>query len=676
MKKQLTLFMLLMVGILLAAAVFAGESKPAEIHGFNPASMDTSAKPCDDFYQFANGNWLANNPIPADRSSWGAGSELSEKNLQVLREILDDAAKHTTASAGSIKQKVGAFYRSGMDEKKIETDGAKPLDQEFSRIAGIKNTEDLLKVIARLHRSNVNVSFGFFVYQDFKNSDQNARWLYQGGLGMPDRDYYTSDDEKMKGIRQEYVLHVQKMFELLGDSTEKAQAESKSVMDFETRLAKASMTPVEQRDPNAIYNKKTFADLVSLTPNISWKVYFDGIGLAEPADTIVGQPLFLKEVDSMFHDVSLDDWKTYLRWQLINSTASLLSSPFVNEDFHFNSAVIRGTKELRPRWKRILSSTDQRLGEALGQLYVEKVFGAEAKERARIMVENLMAALRDRLMDLDWIGEDTRKQAIRKLNAITVKIGYPDNWRDYSKLAVDQPAYVLNVMQADEFEFQRNLNKLGKAPDRTEWGITPPTVDAYYNPTFNEIVFPAGILQPPFFDAKADDAANYGAIGSVIGHELTHGFDDQGHQFDADGNLKSWWTPKDEENYKARATLVEKQYDEYIAIDTLHINGKLTLGENIADFGGLKIAYLAFQKATKDKPPGDVNGYTPDQRFFLAFAQGWRRNIRPETVRLMVATDPHSPTRYRVLGPLSRMPEFLKAFGCQSGGTNINQTLW
>jgi len=668
--------MLLMVGILLAAAVFAGESKPAEIHGFNPASMDTSAKPCDDFYQFANGNWLANNPIPADRSSWGAGSELSEKNLQVLREILDDAAKHTTASAGSIKQKVGAFYRSGMDEKKIETDGAKPLDQEFSRIAGIKNTEDLLKVIARLHRSNVNVSFGFFVYQDFKNSDQNARWLYQGGLGMPDRDYYTSDDEKMKGIRQEYVLHVQKMFELLGDSTEKAQAESKSVMDFETRLAKASMTPVEQRDPNAIYNKKTFADLVSLTPNISWKVYFDGIGLAEPADTIVGQPLFLKEVDSMFHDVSLDDWKTYLRWQLINSTASLLSSPFVNEDFHFNSAVIRGTKELRPRWKRILSSTDQRLGEALGQLYVEKVFGAEAKERARIMVENLMAALRDRLMDLDWIGEDTRKQAIRKLNAITVKIGYPDNWRDYSKLAVDQPAYVLNVMQADEFEFQRNLNKLGKAPDRTEWGITPPTVDAYYNPTFNEIVFPAGILQPPFFDAKADDAANYGAIGSVIGHELTHGFDDQGHQFDADGNLKSWWTPQDEENYKARATLVEKQYDEYIAIDTLHINGKLTLGENIADFGGLKIAYLAFQKATKDKPPGDVNGYTPDQRFFLAFAQGWRRNIRPETVRLMVATDPHSPTRYRVLGPLSRMPEFLKAFGCQSGGTNINQTLW
>jgi len=668
--------MLLMVGILLAAAVFAGESKPAEIHGFNPASMDTSAKPCDDFYQFANGNWLANNPIPADRSSWGAGSELSEKNLQVLREILDDAAKHTTASAGSIKQKVGAFYRSGMDEKKIETDGAKPLDQEFSRIAGIKNTEDLLKVIARLHRSNVNVSFGFFVYQDFKNSDQNARWLYQGGLGMPDRDYYTSDDEKMKGIRQEYVLHVQKMFELLGDSTEKAQAESKSVMDFETRLAKASMTPVEQRDPNAIYNKKTFADLVSLTPNISWKVYFDGIGLAEPADTIVGQPLFLKEVDSMFHDVSLDDWKTYLRWQLINSTASLLSSPFVNEDFHFNSAVIRGTKELRPRWKRILSSTDQRLGEALGQLYVEKVFGAEAKERARIMVENLMAALRDRLMDLDWIGEDTRKQAIRKLNAITVKIGYPDNWRDYSKLAVDQPAYVLNVMQADEFEFQRNLNKLGKAPDRTEWGITPPTVDAYYNPTFNEIVFPAGILQPPFFDAKADDAANYGSIGSVIGHELTHGFDDQGHQFDADGNLKSWWTPQDEENYKARATLVEKQYDEYIAIDTLHINGKLTLGENIADFGGLKIAYLAFQKATKDKPPGDVNGYTPDQRFFLAFAQGWRRNIRPETVRLMVATDPHSPTRYRVLGPLSRMPEFLKAFGCQSGGTNINQTLW
>jgi putative endopeptidase len=675
MKKQFHLFLVLTLAILSALSVFAKDSK--EVHGFNPANLDTKTKPCDDFYQFANGNWLANNQIPADRSSWGAGSELSEKNLAVLHEILEDAAKDTSAPKGSIKQKVGSFYHSGMDEKKIEAEGAKPLDPEFSRIADIKNTEDLLKVIAHFHRINVNAGFGFFIYQDFKKSDQMSRWLYQGGLGMPDRDYYTSDDEKMKAIRKEYAQHVQKMFELLGDSTQKAETESKTVLDFETRLAKASMTPVEQRDPNAVYNKKTFAELASITPNISWKVYLDGIGLTEAGDIIVGQPLFLKEVDSMFKDVSLDDWKTYLRWQLINSTASLLSSPFVNEDFHFNSAVIRGTKELRPRWKRILSNTDQKLGEALGQLYVEKAFSAEAKERAKVMVKNLMAALHDRLMELDWIGDDTRKQAVRKLDAIMVKIGYPDKWRDYSTLAIDQPSYVLNVMQADDFEFQRNLNKLGKPPDRTEWGITTPTVDAYYNPNFNEIVFPAGILQPPFFDAKADDAANYGSIGSVIGHELTHGFDDQGHQFDADGNLKSWWTPKDEENYKARATLVQKQYDNYIAIDTLHINGKLTLGENIADFGGLRIAYLAFQKAMKSNPLGVVNGYTPEQSFFLSFAQGWRRNIRPEQVRLMVATDPHSPARYRVLGPLSHMPEFSKAFACPNTTTaNTGQTLW
>ncbi len=664
----------LFVFLLCSCVLFADE----QTHGFNKSSMDRSVKPCDNFYQYANGTWLKNNPIPPDRSSWGAGSELSEKNLTVLHQILEDAAQDTHAPEGSIKQKVGTFYRLGMDEKKIEEEGIKPLQPEFDRIAAIQNPEDLVRVIAHFHRNNINPAFGYFVYQDFKNSTAMSSWLYQGGLGMPDRDYYTSDDEKMQGLRKEYVAHVQKMFELLGDAAEKAKAEAATVMEMETRMAKASMTNVEQRDPNAIYHKQSRADLAQLAPNLSWKVYFENIGLAGNDDLIVGQPAFFKELNAMLADVSLDDWKTYLRWQLIAATAPRLNSAFVNEDFHFNSAIIRGTKELRPRWKRILSDTDQKLGEALGQLYVEKAFSAEAKERARLMVSDLMAALRERLSELEWIGDDTRKQAIRKLDAINVKIGYPDRWRDYSSLTIDQPSYVLNVMKTDDFEFQRNLNKLGKPPDKNEWGISAPTVDAYYNPNFNEIVFPAGILQPPFFDPQADDAANYGAIGSVIGHELTHGFDDQGHQFDADGNLKSWWTESDEKNYKARADLVQKQYDDYVAIDTLHINGKLTLGENIADFGGLRIAYLAFQRAMKVRPLKDVDGFTPDQRFFLSFAQGWRRNIQPETVRLMVATDPHSPTKYRVLGPISRMPEFSRAFGCSTGTGNPNtqMTIW
>lgn len=648
------------LSLLFSALLFADE----QTHGFNKSSMNTSVKPCEDFYQYANGNWLRNNPIPPDRSSWGAGSELQEKNLNVLHEILEDAAKDTSAPAGSVKQKVGTFYRNGMDEKKIEAEGSKPLQPEFDRINEIKNTEDLMRMVAHLHRNNITPTFGFFVYQDLKNSTVNSPWIYQGGLGMPDRDYYTSDDEKMQGLRKEYVVHVQKMFQLLGDPEEKAKAEAATVMAFETRLAKASMTAVEQRDPQAIYNKKSFAELDELAPNASWKMYFQNIGMPKSDYIIVGQPAFFKEVNAMLKDISLDDWKTYLRWQLIHATAPLLNSALVNEDFHFNSAVIRGTKELRPRWKRILSDTDQRLGEALGQLYVEKAFTPEAKQRAKVMISDLMAALRQRLTELEWISEDTRKQAIRKLDAINVKIGYPDKWRDYSTLQIDQPSYVLNVMKADEFEFQRNLNKLGKAVDRTEWGITTPTVDAYYNATLNEIVFPAGILQPPFFDPLADDAANYGAIGSVIGHELTHGFDDQGHQFDADGNLKSWWTEADEKNYESRAELVQKQYDDYVAIDTLHINGKLTLGENIADIGGLRISYLAFQRAMKSRPLKEVDGFTPDQRFFLSFAQSWRRNIQPETIRLMVATDPHSPTRYRVLGPVSRMPEFSAAFDC------------
>lgn len=636
-------------------------------HGIDLKSIAMTVQPCQDFYLYANGHWLARNPVPADRTSWGAGSELYEKNLLILHQILEDAARNTAAPKGSATSKVGVFYRVGMDEAKIEADGVNPLEKEFVRIAAIKDIPSLQNELAHLHRLNINPAFTFLAYPDSKDSSRIIANLNQGGLGLPDRAYYTNEDDKSREIRKQYVEHVTKMFELLGDKASRAAEEAKTVMDLETRLAKSSMTQVQQRDPNAVYHKMTLKDVDALTPGYSWSRYFAGLGLIDPGDINVGQPEFFKEVGRMFTAIPLNDWTTYLRWNLIAGTAGNLSSPFVNESFRFNGAILRGAKEIRPRWKRVLQATDQDLGDALGQLYVEKTFSPEAKTRAKVLVANLKAALRDRLLWLEWISEPTRKQAVKKLDAIAVKIGYPDHWRDYSGLPVDTGSYLLNHLQAREFEFQRNLNKIGKPIDRSEWGITPSTVDAYYDASFNEIVFPAGILQPPFFDPRADDATNYGGIGSIIGHELTHGFDDQGRQFDADGNLKNWWTAEDEKNYNARAALIEKQFSGYIAVDTLHVNGKLTMGENIADLGGLKIAYLALQKSLEGKPrPPEIDGFTPAQRFFIAFAQKWRRNTRPEAERLQIATDPHSPARLRVLGPVSNMPEFVRAFGCQN----------
>ncbi len=450
-------------------------------------------------------------------------------------------------------------------------------------------------------------------------------------------------------------------------------------MGLEDRLARVSMTQVQQRDPQALDHKMTLADLQSPCSACQWSTYFQNAGLADPGTLNVSQPEFFRELNKMITGVNLNDWKMYLRWNLINATAPYLSSAFVQEDFHFNSEILFGTKEMRPRWKRVLSATDQRIGHALGQLYVAKYFPPEAKARANELVSNLISALRDRMKALDWIDNETRKRGLEKVDAIVVKIGYPDKWRDYSTLPINGKSYVENILQADEFEFQRNLNKIGKPVDPSEWGMSPSAVNAYYNPSFNEIVFPAGILQPPFFDPDGDDAANYGSIGSVIGHELTHGFDDQGHQFDADGNLKNWWSSKDEAAYASRASVIDQQYSEYTVVDGLKINGKLTLGENIADLGGLKIANLAFQKtAAAKQQEEDTSGYTADQRFFLAFAQGWRRNIRPETLRVMLTTDPHSPARFRVIGTLANMPEFHRAFACSSsgGGSSPTVAIW
>jgi putative endopeptidase len=660
--------------IVAAACIFAAQTAVSQdqvYHGLDPKNLDTTVSPCKDFYEFANGGWLKANPIPPEYSRWGSFEELAERNNVQLHQILDDAAGNASAPKGSIEQKVGDFYFSGMDSASIEEQGTKPLAPYFERIAAIKNVEDLQAEIARMHSEGTSVVFNFFGDQDAKNSTHVIAQVYQGGLGLPDRDYYLKEDERSKKIRDEYVAHVAKMFTLLGDDEKTAAQEAQTVMAMETQLAKASMTRVQQRDPNAIYHKMSVKELQSLTPDFSWAKYFDGIHLSDRGDVNVAQPDFVKEVNSMLETVPLADWKVYLRWHLIHDAASYLSSPFVNESFRFYGMELNGTKQLKPRWKRVLSATDNNLGMALGQLYVAKYFPPEAKTRALEMVHNLIAALREHINDAAWMSDTTKKQALHKLDAFTVKIGYPDKWRDYSSLEINRGPYVLNAIRASEFDFRRTINKIGKPVDRTEWGMTPPTVNAYYNPTMNEIVFPAGILQPPFFDFQADDAVNYGGMGSVIGHEMTHGFDDEGRQFDANGNLKDWWTPEDKKQFEERAEKVEKQFDNYSPIDTLHINGKLTLGENIADLGGLNVAYTALENALRGKPRPLIDGFTPEQRFFLAWAQIWRNNVRPENVRLRLNVDPHSPGEFRAIGPISNMPEFYEAFHCKEGDAMV-----
>jgi putative endopeptidase len=489
----------------------------------------------------------------------------------------------------------------------------------------------------------------------------------QGGLGLPDRDYYTRTDDKSKQLLQQYQEHVAKMLQLAGDDVAKASAEAKSIVELETRLAESSMTRVDRRDPDKTYHKMNRTELQALTPDWSWGDYFQTIGYTNIDAVDVTAPKFFETMSQALKDIPLDTWKIYFRWHLLNSNATFLSEPFVDENFNFNGRVLQGTKELLPRWKRCVSATDRQLGEALGQIYVQKYFPPAAKARALELVNNLTAALRDDLQTLPWMGDETRKQAVAKLAAFTRKIGYPDKWRDYSPYSVDRGPYVLNQMRGSQFEFKRDLDKIGKPVDRGEWGMSPPTVNAYYRSVMNEIVFPAGILQPPFFDPNADDASNYGAIGSVIGHEMTHGFDDSGRKFDGQGNLRDWWTAEDAKNFEERAACVEKQFDAFVVQDDLHENGKLELGESIADLGGLNLAYRALQKAEKGKKPALIGGLTADQRFFLGFAQVWASNDRPEFERLIVNTDPHPLSRFRAIASPSNMPQFAAAFGCKPG---------
>ncbi|QNF33672.1 M13 family metallopeptidase [Adhaeribacter swui] len=642
------------------------QNKPKPV-GIDRANLDTTQSPCADFFQYANGGWIKNNPVPPAESRWGSFNELQEKNYAVQHAILTEAAANRTAPKGSNAQKVGDFYASGMDSVAIEKLEAAPLKPYLDKVAAIRDVRTLLTTVAQFKKSGISGGFSFYVGQDDKKSTEYAIFLNQGGLGLPDRDYYLKEDDRSKDIRAEYVKHVKNLFALLGDDTTTAGKNAAKVMELETRLAKASRTRVELRDPQANYNKMTLAQLQKLTPSTDWNILLAQMGAKGVNEVIVGQPDFFKEFNSIVKSTPLRDWKTYLRWHLIHSTAPYLNKAFVEENFNFYGKVLSGTKALQPRWKRVLRTTDAAIGEAMGQLYVEKTFTPEAKARALEMVKNLRDAFQEHVQTLDWMSETTKKQALVKLDAFAVKIGYPDKWKDYSALTITRGSYVVNVLHANEFEFNYNVNKLGKPIDRTEWGMTPPTVNAYYNPSMNEIVFPAGIMQPPFFDPKADDAVNYGGMGAVIGHEITHGFDDQGRQYDAEGNLKDWWTQTDAEQFTKRADMVVSQYDAYEVLPAVKVNGKLTLGENLADIGGLNIAYTALQKALAGKKKEKIAGFTPEQRFFLAWAQIWRVNATEQYFNQQVQTDPHSPGRFRTNGPVMNMPQFYEAFGCKPG---------
>ncbi|MEY2561212.1 MAG: putative endopeptidase [Verrucomicrobiota bacterium] len=650
----------------------------------DPKNMDTSVKPGDDFYLYANGNWIKNNPIPPEFSRWAAFNELAEKNNDALHEIAEKAAGGTASADANAKkpkadktsspdvQKVGDFYASGMNESAVDAAKAEPLKDEFKRIDAMKDRKDVLKEIGRFHSMGLRAFFGFVSGQDDKDSTRVIAQAYQGGLGLPDRDYYTKEDEASKKLRDQYVEHVTKMLTLAGAPADQAAADAKKILALETSLAKPARTRVELRDPQKNYNKMKPAELQAIMPDFSWADYFKELKLTNPGDINVGQPDFFKAANEVFKTVPVEDWKAYLRWHLIRDMSPMLSSDFVNEAFRFYEATLRGTKQIKPRWKRVVTKADEELGEALGKLYVAEKFPPEAKARALEMVNNIKEALADRIKTLDWMDEPTKQEALKKLAAFTVKIGYPDKWRDYSALKIDRSSYAQNVLRGEMFEVDRRFKKIGKPVDRTEWGMSPPTVNAYYNPNMNEIVFPAGIMQPPFFDPKADDAVNYGGMGAVIGHEMTHGFDDQGRQFDAVGNLRDWWSKASADAYDARRKVVVSQYAAYEPLPGMHINGELTQGENIADIGGVKLAYTALQKAIAKKGPQPaIDGFTPEQRFFLGFAQIWRNNQRDEDLKLRLNTDPHSPGRFRTIGPLSNLDEFKKAFDIPDGSPMV-----
>lgn len=656
--------------VLVAVAACQRAEVAQQPPALDPANLDTTCAPCTDFYQFANGGWLKRDTIPAALPAWGSFEALQDHNQDVLHQILERdaaAARQGSAQEGSPAWKVGTYYASCMDTVAIDKLGLAPLQPVLDTIAAIQTPEQLVRALGALEHMVGLAPWGDGSTQDAKDATAEIAGLSQGGMSLPNTDYYSKNDSATQAIRDGFVAHVTKMFELMGDTPDAAAAGAKTVLAMEMRFAKVSKPPVALRDPNANYHRMSVADVGKLTPHFDWESFFRAQGAPTIPAVDVGQPEFFKGLDVTLTTVPVADWKTLLRWRAVHGAAPALSSPFVAENFRFRQ-LFSGARENLPRWKRCVNSTDARLGELLGQEYVKEAFPPEAKARAVAIVNNLVDALRADIQQLNWMGDSTKTQALGKLDALVKKIGYPDKWRDYSKLTITPGQYLLNVQAGNRFEAARDWAKIGKPVDRTEWEMTPSTVNAYYNPQLNEIVFPAGILQPPFFDAKADDGVNYGAMGAVIGHEMTHGFDDEGRQFDKNGNLTDWWTAADAKKFNAQADRVVQQFDGYTVLDsTTHVNGRLTLGENIADFGGLTIAYAALEKALGSAPREKIDGFTPEQRFFLGWAQVWRSLQRPAYARMLVSVDAHAPDKWRVDGPLSNMPEFREAWGCKAG---------
>lgn len=660
---------LLSLVFVLAAAAFAQESPMS--NGFDLSQLDRSADPCNDFYQFACGGWRAKNPIPADKSRWGRYDEMAENNRTRLKELLEKAA---ASPKNPLEKQVGDYYTACMDEPAVEKLGTTPLQAYFKRIDAVKTNKDLITLIAALHKDGIPALFRFSSDPDFRNANLVIAHFDQGGIGLPDRDYYLKTDAKSVERRERYIQHVAKMLELSGEKPEQAAADAKVIIAMETDIAKAQMDRTARREPKNLDHPMKRAELTALANNFYFDDYIKASGTPAFTNLNMVNPDFFKQLNGALTAHPLDHWKTYLRWHVTRRMAPRLSNAFVEENYNFNSAYLRGTKALEVRWKRCVREVDDQLGESAGKMYVDAYFGPEGKAKIQKLVGDVLAALGESIRTADWMSEDTRKQALTKLAAIsTKKLGFPEKYRDYSSVNIKRNDYAGNFVRANAFETQRELNKIGKGVDKTEWGMTPPTVNAYYDPQKSEIVFPAGILQPPMFGRESDDAYNYGAIGRVAGHELTHGFDDEGRQFDAQGNLKDWWTEADAKAFNAKANCFVDQYAGYESVPAkdgqpaAHLNGKLTLGENTADNGGLRMAYAAYEKTLEGQERKTLDGFTPEQRFFLGYAVSRCENVTDDAARLLVVTDPHSPGKYRLIGAISNMDEFGKAFNCKAG---------